>query len=56
MSVLRRMYSVCRVFNLHPINFVLFAEACGAKGLKIGDPQDCSATFQKAFETHGPVI
>ncbi|MDT7043754.1 thiamine pyrophosphate-dependent enzyme [Candidatus Nitronereus thalassa] len=42
--------------ELHPINFALFAEACGAKGLTIDDPQHCAATLQEAFETPGPVI
>jgi pyruvate dehydrogenase (quinone)/pyruvate oxidase len=42
--------------DLHPINFALFAEACGGKGFKIEDPHLCGETIEKAFNTPGPVI
>ena len=42
--------------ELEPIDFVLFAEACGAKGYKIDDPHSCGQLMEQALNTPGPVI
>ncbi len=42
--------------ELQPINFALFAEACGGKGFTIEDPKDCGKIIEKALNTPGPVI
>jgi pyruvate dehydrogenase (quinone)/pyruvate oxidase len=35
---------------------VKFAEACGARGVRIEDPARCSTQLQKALSMDGPVI
>jgi pyruvate dehydrogenase (quinone)/pyruvate oxidase len=42
--------------DLQPIDFALFAKACGATGFTIEDPAECGATLERAFRTDGPVI
>jgi pyruvate dehydrogenase (quinone) len=42
--------------DLHPIDFVEFAHACGATGFTIEDPRECGAMFDRALQTPGPVI
>lgn len=42
--------------DLHPIDFALFAEACGATGFTIDDPADCGAILDQALATPGPVL
>jgi pyruvate dehydrogenase (quinone) len=42
--------------ELQPIDFALFAEACGGKGFTIEDPQACGDIVEKALHTPGPVI
>jgi pyruvate dehydrogenase (quinone)/pyruvate oxidase len=42
--------------ELHPIDFVKFAEACGGKGYTIENPKKCRAILEKALNTDGPVI
>src|SRR5436853_6162416 len=42
--------------ELHPINFALFAQACGGTGLTIEDPKDCGRTVEQALNTPGPVV
>lgn len=42
--------------DLHPINFALFAQACGGTGLTIEDPADCGNIVQQALNTPGPVL
>lgn len=44
------------VVDLEPINFSLFAEACGGRGFSIDDPQHCGEIMDKALNTPGPVI
>jgi acetolactate synthase I/II/III large subunit len=39
-----------------PVDVVRFAEAFGAKGLKIETPDQISSTIKKALEMQGPVI
>jgi acetolactate synthase I/II/III large subunit len=41
---------------LGPVDLVRFAEAFGAKGLKIETPDQISSTIKKALEMQGPVI
>jgi pyruvate dehydrogenase (quinone)/pyruvate oxidase len=42
--------------ELHPINFALFAEACGGTGLRVEDPKDCGRVVEQALNVPGPVI
>jgi acetolactate synthase I/II/III large subunit len=39
-----------------PVDVVRFAEAFGAKGLRIGRPDEIGPTLRKALEMHGPVL
>lgn len=42
--------------DLQPIDFVKFAESCGATGVKIEYPEDCGPAIDKALKTPGPVL
>ena len=43
--------------DLQPIDFVKFAEACGATGYRIDDPKDCGAALDRALaNVTGPVV
>lgn len=42
--------------ELHPIDFVKFAESCGGRGFKIEDPKKCGDILDEALDTDGPVI
>jgi pyruvate dehydrogenase (quinone)/pyruvate oxidase len=42
--------------NFAPLDFVKFAEACGARGVAIEDPAKCAAQMQDALSWDGPVI
>ncbi|MFL6052692.1 MAG: thiamine pyrophosphate-dependent enzyme [Actinoallomurus sp.] len=42
--------------NVAPIDFVKFAEACGARGLRIDDPAACAEQLNQALGWDGPVI
>jgi pyruvate dehydrogenase (quinone)/pyruvate oxidase len=44
--------------DLQPIDFVKFAEACGASGFRIEDPKDCGAILDRALSGNvaGPVV
>ncbi|HET7339570.1 MAG TPA: thiamine pyrophosphate-dependent enzyme [Candidatus Dormibacteraeota bacterium] len=42
--------------DMTPIDFVKFAEACGGRGFRIGDPQLCRDQLRDALATDGPVI
>ena len=42
--------------KLGPVDVVGFAEAFGAKGLKIERPEEISSTLKKALDMQGPVI
>jgi pyruvate dehydrogenase (quinone) len=42
--------------ELQPIDFALFAKACGGTGFTIERPQDCGAMLEEALATPGPVI
>jgi pyruvate dehydrogenase (quinone)/pyruvate oxidase len=39
-----------------PMDFVKFAQACGARGLRIDDPQRCSDQIKEALNWEGPAI
>jgi pyruvate dehydrogenase (quinone)/pyruvate oxidase len=39
-----------------PLDFVKFAEACGARGMHIEDPARCAEQMREAFSWDGPVI
>jgi pyruvate dehydrogenase (quinone) len=42
--------------ELQPINFALFAQACGGTGMTIDDPRDCGRAIEQALNTPGPVL
>jgi pyruvate dehydrogenase (quinone) len=44
--------------DLAPIDFVKFAEACGAVGFRIDDPKECGAILDRALSANpgGPVV
>jgi len=42
--------------KLHPIDFAMFAKACGGTGFTIEDPADCGRILDQALATPGPVI
>ena len=42
--------------DLHPIDFVKFAEACGGYGVSITDPKRCAAQLEQALAVPGPAI
>lgn len=42
--------------NMAPLDFVRFAEACGAKGIRIEDPTRCVQQMADALALDGPVI
>lgn len=44
--------------QLQPIDFVKFAEACGAVGFRIDDPKECGAILDRALAANvsGPVV
>jgi pyruvate dehydrogenase (quinone)/pyruvate oxidase len=42
--------------ELHPIDFVAFAHACGGRGFRIEDPADCGPVLDQALATSGPVV
>jgi pyruvate dehydrogenase (quinone)/pyruvate oxidase len=42
--------------NFAPMDFVKFAEACGAVGVRIEDPSSCERQMKEAFAHDGPVI
>ncbi|HKY07309.1 MAG TPA: thiamine pyrophosphate-dependent enzyme [Candidatus Binatia bacterium] len=42
--------------ELHPIDFVAFARACGGAGFSIEDPAECGAILEQALAESGPVI
>jgi len=44
------------VVELQPIDFALFANACGATGFTIEDPNDCGRIVEEALNTPGPVV
>ena len=39
-----------------PIDFSLFARACGGQGFSIADPADAGRILEEALATPGPVI
>jgi pyruvate dehydrogenase (quinone) len=42
--------------ELQPIDFVAFAQACGAKGFRIDDPANCREMVAAALAAPGPVV
>ncbi len=42
--------------DLAPIDFAMFARACGGTGFSIKDPRVCGDTIEQALNTPGPVI
>jgi pyruvate dehydrogenase (quinone) len=42
--------------ELHPIDFALFAQACGATGFTIEDPAECGRVLDQALAAPGPVV
>ncbi len=42
--------------ELQPIDFAKFAEACGARGFTVRDPQNCGRIVEDALNADGPVV
>ena len=42
--------------ELQPMDFALFARACGATGFTIENPADCGRMLEEALATPGPVV
>jgi pyruvate dehydrogenase (quinone)/pyruvate oxidase len=42
--------------DLHPVDFVKVAEACGAKGVRIEDPERCREQLKDALAHPGPTL
>ena len=42
--------------ELQPIDFAMFARACGGTGFRIENPAECGRTIEEALSTPGPVI
>jgi pyruvate dehydrogenase (quinone)/pyruvate oxidase len=42
--------------DLAPLDFVAFAQACGARGMRIDDPTRCGDQLREALSWPGPVI
>src|SRR5437762_7052345 len=42
--------------DLQPIDFALFARACGGTGFSIEDPNGCGPVLDQALNTPGPVL
>jgi pyruvate dehydrogenase (quinone)/pyruvate oxidase len=42
--------------DMAPMDFVRFAEACGARGIRIDDPTRCPDQLREAMSWDGPVI
>ena len=42
--------------ELQPINFALFAQACGGMGLTVDDPRECARIVEQALNIPGPVV
>ncbi len=42
--------------DLHPIDFVKVAEACGARGVRIDDPTRCKEQLKAALAMDGPLL
>jgi pyruvate dehydrogenase (quinone)/pyruvate oxidase len=42
--------------DLHPVDFVKIAEACGGRGVRIEDPERCKDQLKEALALPGPVL
>ena len=42
--------------DLQPIDFAMFAKACGAEGFTVREPGDCGRIVEQALNTPGPVL
>jgi pyruvate dehydrogenase (quinone)/pyruvate oxidase len=42
--------------DLHPVDFVKIAEACGGRGVRIEDPERCEQQLREALAMPGPVL
>jgi len=42
--------------ELHPIDFVAFARACGGIGMSVTEPSACSEIIHEALSARGPVL
>ena len=42
--------------DLEPIDFAMFAKACGARGFRIEDPGQCGRVLDEALAVDGPVL
>ncbi len=42
--------------ELQPMDFALFAKACGAQGFSVNDPAECGRILDEALNAPGPVV
>jgi len=42
--------------DLQPIDFALFAKACGAAGFSVSDPTQIESVLREALATEGPAV
>ncbi len=49
-------YGRTSAVDFGPVDYVKYAEAFGARGLEIREPDDIAPTLKKAFDTPGPVL
>jgi pyruvate dehydrogenase (quinone) len=42
--------------DLHPIDFVMVAQACGGTAFRIEEAKDCGRILEQAFSVRGPVL
>jgi pyruvate dehydrogenase (quinone)/pyruvate oxidase len=42
--------------DLHPIDFAKIAEACGARGFTVDDPNECGRVLDEALAVDGPAL
>jgi pyruvate dehydrogenase (quinone) len=42
--------------DLQPIDFAMYARACGAEGFSVDDPKKIEATLREALATEGPAV
>lgn len=52
----RTKYNRRSGFDFGPVDYVKYAEAFGATGLRMQNPDEIAPTRHKAFDTPGPVL
>ena len=52
----RKKYGRGSGVEFGPIDFALYAQACGAKGIAVDSPTKLASALQRAMEVEGPVV